>query len=110
AGFTHSAAMADGENVGDTQRCVYLSQIKNSSAIDDSTVLIEMRGNHGYKRVDFAARCHGLKFSGFAHGTPTNRLCTSNSITVLDDAATPCMIDQIVTIDETEAAALRDRR
>ncbi len=100
-------AHAEGENIGDTQQCVYLSRIDQSPAIDNKTILLEMKGNGGYKRVDLVSNCPGLTFDGFIIQTSINRLCKSDTLTVNREVGAACMIEKIVTIDETEAAALR---
>lgn len=104
-----SIVQAAGENVGDTQRCVYLTRIKSSPVIDDRTILVEMRERGSYKRIDLASTCSGLEFSGFEVRLHQDRLCTSDSVAVRQTAGAHCMIDKIVTIDEAEAKALRAR-
>jgi hypothetical protein len=101
------AAQAEGENVGDTQRCIYLPRIDSSPVIDDSTILVEMKARGQYKRIDMRSPCSGLEFSGFAVGLRDDRLCTSDTVTVRREGANTCTIAQIVTIDEAEAIALR---
>lgn len=100
-------AQAAGENIGDTQQCIQLSRIDNSPAIDSRTILIEMEGSGGYKRIDLASSCPGLVFNGFSISTSIDKLCTSDTLTVPDNGGAVCLIDKIVTIDEAEAKALR---
>ena len=102
-----ASAYAAGENIGDTQQCIQLSRIENSPAIDSRTILIEMKGNGGFKRIDLTSSCPGLIFNGFSITTPIDKLCTSDSLTVPDNGGAVCLIDKIVTIDEDEAKALR---
>lgn len=101
------ATQASGENVGDTQRCIYLPRINSSSAIDDSTILITMRGRGDFKRIDLRAPCSGLEHSGFNVRVHEDRICTSDSLTVRQIGGAVCMIEKIVTIDEAAATALR---
>ncbi len=102
-----TSAHAAGENIGDTQQCIQLSRIDNSPAIDSRTILIEMEGNGGFKRIDLTSSCPGLVFNGFSISTPIDKLCTSDTLTVPDNGGAVCLIDKIVTIDEAEAKALR---
>ena len=108
--FTPSSTLASGENVGDTQRCIHLSLIDDSPAIDDRTILVEMRGSGGYKRIDLVGSCSGLIYNGFTFSTPIGKLCTNNTLSVLQPGGAVCAIDKIVTIDKAEAKTLRARR
>ena len=49
---------------GDEQQCIYLSYIDRTPVIDNKTILVEMKGNGGYKRIDLINRCSGLKLMG----------------------------------------------
>jgi hypothetical protein len=51
-----------------------------------------------------------MKFSGIGHSTPTDELCTSDPITVLQPVGAVCMIQQIVTINKAEADTLLAKR
>jgi len=103
-----SAFAADG--VGQTQKCVRLSDIQSSPVVDDKTIVLRMRGRDDFKRVDMRGTCSGMKFSGIGHTTPTDELCTSDSITVLQPVGAVCMIQQIVNIDKSEADTLLAKR
>lgn len=96
--------------VGSTQKCVRLSDIQDSPIIDDKTIVLKMRGRDHFKRVDMRGTCSGMEFSGIGHTTPTDELCTSNAIKVLQPVGAICMIDKIVTIDKAEADALLAKR
>jgi hypothetical protein len=111
AGCATVAVEAAGEKIGDTQMCVPLQNIDSTPVIDDKTILIKMRGNGGYKRIDLVNRCSGLRIvDGFGHSTSTNDLCTTDPLRVLEPVGATCMIDKIVTIDKDEAKALMARR
>src|SRR5688500_6921322 len=84
------AAAAD--PVGSTHKCVRLSEIRESPVVDDKTIVLKMRGRDDFKRVDMYGTCSGMKFSGIGHTTPTNELCTSDAITVLQPVGAACMI------------------
>lgn len=105
--LTSAPALAEAD---EEQQCIRLSAIDQTPVIDNKTILVEMRGNRGYKRIDLLNRCSGLKIEGgFGYSTSINRLCKQDLLTVLR-AGTPCMIDKIVDITEEEADALMDRK
>jgi hypothetical protein len=108
-GIGASSAFAAGA-VGQTQKCVRLSDIQSSPVVDDKTIVLKMRGRDDFKRVDMRGTCSGMKFSGIGHSTPTDELCTSDPITVLQPVGAVCMIQQIVTIDKAEADTLLAKR
>jgi len=91
-------------------QCIYLSDIDQTPAIDESTVLIKLRGRDHFMRMDLAGRCPGLDFSGFAHESSTNQLCTSDPLKVIEPVGATCMIDKIVDISPDEAHALMKRK
>lgn len=106
-----AAARAEGENIGDTQQCIRLQYIDQTPVIDNKTILVKMRGNGGYKRIDLLNNCSGLKIQGgFGYSTSINQLCKSDALKVLEPIGSTCLIDQIVTIDEAEAKALMAER
>jgi len=108
-GLGATTAMAAGE-LGATQTCVRLSDIRESPIVDDRTILLKMRGRDSFKRIDMRGRCSGMQFSGISHSTPTNELCTTDSIRVLEPVGAVCMIEKIVNIDKAEADELLARR
>jgi hypothetical protein len=109
--FAAGAVKAEGEKIGETQQCVRLQNIDSTPVIDNSTILVKMRGNDGYKRIDLVNKCSGLKMEGgFQHSTSINQLCTSDPLRVLGPVGSTCMIEKIVTIDEAEAKALLARK
>jgi hypothetical protein len=108
-GIGATAAVA-ADPVGSTHKCVRLSEIRESPVIDDKTIVLKMRGRDDFKRVDMRGTCSGMKFSGIGHSTPSDELCTSDSITVLQPVGAVCMIQQIVTIDKAEADTLLAKR
>ena len=103
------SAQAAESRPGDRQQCIRLQAVGQTPVIDDRTILVEMKGNGGYKRIDLMNKCVGLKIQGgFSFGTSTQDICTSTGLRVIDGG--PCMIKEIVTIDEAEAKALKARR
>ena len=102
-------AQAAADRPGDRQQCIRLQAVGQTPVSDDRTILVEMRGKGGYKRIDLMNTCVGLKIQGgFSFGTSTQDICTSTGLRVIDGG--PCMIKEIVTIDEAEAKALKARR
>ncbi len=95
---------------GDEQQCIRLAFIDETPVIDNQTILVEMKGDGGYKRIDLLNRCSGLKIEGgFGYSTSIDQLCKQDQLTVLR-AGTPCMIEKIVDITEEEADELMDRK
>jgi hypothetical protein len=108
-GLGFAPAMA-ADAAGTTHQCVRLNQITDSPVIDDRTILLKLRGSDQFRRVDMRGTCSGMKFSGIGHTTPTDELCTSNTIHVLQPVGATCMIEKIVTIDKAEADSLMAKR
>ncbi len=110
AALTLGTASAFADTVGESHRCVRLSDIQESPVINDKTIVLKMRSKDDFKRVDMRGTCSGMKFSGIGHSTPTDELCTSDAITVLQPVGAACMIEKIVTIDKAEADQLLSTR
>ena len=109
AALAGGTAQAAETRPGDRQQCIRLQAVGQTPVIDDQTILVEMKGNGGYKRIDLMNKCVGLKIQGgFSFGTSTQDICTSTGLRVIDGG--PCMIKEIVTIDKAEADALKARR
>lgn len=107
------AAKAEGEKLGETQRCLNLMYIDETPVIDNKTILVKMKGKDNYKRIDLLNNCSGLKLQGgFSHSTSTNDLCVTDPLRVLESngIGATCLIDKIVTIDATEAKMLRAKK
>ena len=94
----------------DTQMCVRLNDIDSTEAVDNRTLLLNMRGVNNFKRMDLVAACPGITFEGFRHSTSTGDLCTTDPLRVNQPAGATCMIKQIVDITPAEAEALRKNR
>jgi len=95
---------------GEGQNCVNLRDIDASPAIDERTILLKLKGNNNFKRIDLAQSCRGLTFSGFGQTSPDGKLCRTTPLRVLQAGGQTCMIENIVSIDATEAAALEAKR
>jgi hypothetical protein len=100
-----SAWAADGSR----QSCVRLNQIDQSPAVDDRTILLEMKAG-GYKRVDLMGPCVGLTMSGFVHQTPSDDLCINDTLQVKQAGGSICKISQIVDLNEADAKLLKAKR
>ena len=61
-------------------------------------------------RMDLLGRCPGIEFSGFAHESRQDALCTSDSLRVIERVGAVCMIDKIVDITPDEARELMKRK
>ena len=68
------------------QKCVIVSSIDQTEAVDDQTIIFYMRGRAVY-RNQLPRECPGLERENrIAYETRTSRLCSSDTITVLEDA------------------------
>lgn len=64
--------------------CIPLSQVRQSVVRDGETIDFVMRGGKVYRTRLPGGSCPGLAFEQrFSHRTPTNSLCSSDTITVL---------------------------
>ena len=65
--------------------CIIVSNIDQTEAIDDHTIIFEMRGRRVYRNT-LPRECPGLERENrIAFETRTSRLCSSDTITVLED-------------------------
>lgn len=101
-----------GAGLGETQACVPLRQIDDSRVIDDKTILLKMTTNPGYKRIDLAYECYGLKEEGsFVSATSISQLCRHDILRLKQEPiGSQCIISRIVNIDEAEAKTLLESR
>jgi len=107
--LTNSAFAAQGDAIGDTQMCLDLKRIDNTTVVDPKTILVKMSPD-SFKRIDLAAPCGLDETRPFAHTTSTNQLCKQDTLTVVDASRSVCMIQQIVTISQDEYKALEKRK
>ncbi len=110
AAFTGAPGAMAAAQLGETQNCIRLSDIEDSPAIDDKTILVKMTGGKAFRRIDLRTSCPGLTLSGFSHRTPQAQLCRSDILNVNQPVGATCAIEKIVTIDAAEARALEARR
>ncbi len=77
-GFLVAPALAsEGDNISDTQMCIYSHYIYDTPIIDSKTILVKMRvPKDGYKRIYLVQNCAGPhQGSGFAYNSVLNKLC-----------------------------------
>jgi hypothetical protein len=67
------------------QRCVIVSSIDQTDAVDNQTIIFHMRGRAVY-RNQLPRECPGLERENrIMYETRTSRLCSNDTITVLED-------------------------
>jgi hypothetical protein len=88
--------------------CIPIQEIRQSPAIDNKTILLELNG-HKYKRLDLVDVCPGITIEGFSFVTSTDDLCTTNGLRVNETAGPMCMIKDIVDITAEQARLLQGR-
>ena len=67
------------------QDCIVVSSIGQTEAIDDHTIIFEMRGRRVYRNT-LPRECPGLERENrIAFETRTSRLCSTDTITVLEN-------------------------
>ena len=72
------------EPTGDIRECLNLSSVRSTRVVDDQTVLFYLKGKRIYRnRLD--GGCPSLATTGsFTYRPTANRLCHTDTITVLD--------------------------
>ena len=67
------------------ENCVSTSRIRRTRIIDDGTILFFLRGQDTYQNI-LPRQCQGLKRAGrYTHATRAGRLCSSDTIQLLED-------------------------
>jgi hypothetical protein len=92
--------------------CLSLTRINRTVVADDETVLFYMRGGDVYQNI-LPRRCPGLKANDrFMYSPFSNRLCDTDTITVLEqfagrlDRGVTCRLGEFYPITEIEAEEL----
>jgi hypothetical protein len=92
--------------------CLSLNRINRTKVVDDRTVLFYMRGGDVYQNI-LPRNCPGLKDNDrFMYKPFSNRLCSSDTITVLErfggglDRGFTCRLGEYHPISEFEAEEL----
>lgn len=88
--------------VGEAENCITTNQIRETKVHDDYTIDFEMNGGRIYRNT-LSLRCGGLGFEErFAYETSVGRLCSTDTITVLQSGGTrgaTCGLGQFVPIE-----------
>lgn len=102
-----------GDPSGQTHQCISLSDVEQTPTIDSRTLLVEMEGTAGYKRIDLTGPCSRLVYDGSVVRTSSGKLCASDPMQVPqvpEPTGRVCVIDKIVAIGEDEARSLLAKR
>ncbi len=71
------------ERTGEVTRCLSLYMIRNTTVVDDKTIIFVMRNGEKWLN-ELPNRCHGLKFEDrFAYRVTLNQLCSTDVVTVI---------------------------
>ncbi|NKB44654.1 MAG: hypothetical protein GKS03_10300 [Alphaproteobacteria bacterium] len=106
-GVSPSRAAGNVPAIGEIDQCIPLTRIKRTKAVDNQTIVVEMRGQDGWRKMDTASRCIGLKIeNSFSYATSLNQLCKGDIIRVLGTGGASCGLAQITVISEENAKAL----
>jgi hypothetical protein len=72
------------ERTGEAVSCVLLRNVEDTDAVDDYTLLVEMRNGEMYLN-ELSGRCAGLEFEQrYVHESTASRMCRGDTIRVLD--------------------------
>lgn len=96
--------LEDYQLAGETERCVSISRIDTTSALDDYNIVFEMRGSKVYLNR-LRHRCAGLGFNdSFTYTTSGDHLCKGQIITVLDSGGmgASCSLGKFELLEEVE--------
>jgi hypothetical protein len=93
---------------GTPQDCVIISRIDQTDAIDDQNIIFRMRGDRVYRNT-LPRACPNLQRENrIAYSTSTARLCSIDTITVLEDFGVgfrpgfTCRLGQFVPLSPAE--------
>lgn len=97
--------------IGEVDQCIPLTRIKHTKAVDNQTIVVEMRGQDGWRKMETANRCIGLKIEdSFSYSTSLTQLCKGDIIRVLGTGGASCGLAQITAISEEDAKALMKKK
>jgi len=114
-GAIYSAALA-AEKKSEPPKCVAVPLINGVLPVDDTTMLIEMKGTNGYRLLHLKNACsaddgslqHYEISSPRQSDFASPRLCVDDTVRFSKHGAA-CVVAKIAEIDEAEATALRTR-
>lgn len=98
------AGLAGYTGTGDMKTCLSTTHISQTSVIDDSHILFEVRGRKLYVNR-LLHKCHGLARSGgFGYEVPTSDLCSGQMIWVLEQtgAGSSCVLGKFERVEERD--------
>mgnify|MGYP003317467525 CR=1 FL=1 len=56
--------------IGDVDQCLPLNRIKRTKAVDNQTIVVEMKGKDGWRKIETSNRCPGLRIEdSFSYAT-----------------------------------------
>lgn len=110
-GISPTLAQGNVPAIGEVDQCIPLTRIKRTKAVDNRTIVVEMRGQDGWRKMETANRCIGLKIEdSFSYSTSLTQLCKGDIIRVLGTGGSSCGLAQITAISEEEAKALMKKK
>jgi hypothetical protein len=112
---TSAAGQDDGAFDRTPRDCIVVQSIDDTDAIDDQNIIFRMRGNKVY-RNHLPRKCPGLERENrIAYETRTSRLCSIDTITVLEDFGVgfrpgfTCRLGEFVPLSPAEIEELEFR-
>ena len=98
------------------ERCIIVSRIDQTDAIDDQNIIFRMRGKQVYRNT-LPNKCPGLERENrIAYETASSRLCSIDTITVLEDFGVgfrpgfTCRLGEFVPLSPAEIEDLEFRK
>lgn len=86
--------------------CIDSNRITDTRVVDSHTLVVRMNPGPEYLRIDLGNNCSTLdKSTGFSFGTSIPKLCTADTLKVLNSGQ-GCIIDKMTPVSATEAKAL----
>jgi hypothetical protein len=106
AGNSAAADIPPGQVVGESVSCVDTRRVRSTNVHGDETIDFEMVDGTVYRNV-LPNRCYSLGFEErFAYQTPTGRLCSTDTITVLHadgSRGTTCGLGEFLPMELTRS-------
>jgi hypothetical protein len=86
--------------------CIESNRITDTRVVGKNVVVVRMNPGSEYMRIDLGNNCSTLdKSTGFSFGSSVAKLCTSDTLKVLNSGQ-GCIIDKMTPISGDEAKAL----
>ena len=77
------AQTAKAESTDRGLMCIPVRGIRDTTVIDDRTILVEMQDRTKFTRIDLANRCIGLGTYGFGYVAHNDELCRTDPLTLV---------------------------